>query len=161
VARRAGGGERFTPSPFAYTAGGSEAIQYARKILLDLSIRNPHDPQTEASKDFVTLRVISRLTIVNPTVHFDDETGSMAVEIGDESADDLLAPEMQPIQTTSTKMFPEDPFSLRHITAEFSGPLHLNPINLLPDYDVVWSRHASFSLFYPRPGFPISCARAR
>jgi hypothetical protein len=49
----------------------------------------------------VALGIIVGLIIVDVAVYFDNETGTMAVEVHDESVNHLLATEVQPVELTA------------------------------------------------------------
>jgi hypothetical protein len=62
--------------------------------------------------------VIIFLLFVNSTVHLYDEVYLIAVEISNESADYLLAAELQTCYLVSTTHVPKTAFCIRHMAAE-------------------------------------------
>lgn len=70
-------------------------------------------------------------------INLDDEARGVAVEVGDESVDDLLPAEVQASKTVVAEALPELGFSRRHRAAELARALKLGPVDRLADDDAV------------------------
>src|SRR3712207_6487337 len=58
---------------------------------------------------------------MNWSVHLDDKSGSVAVEVGNEAVDDLVAAEVEALQLVSAQCSPELRFCRRHFLPELLG----------------------------------------
>jgi hypothetical protein len=79
------------------------------------------DEQVMGSKDAITSSVVFRLMLMDCAVKLDDEVGGMAVEVRNEATYDLLASPAHAIDLVAAQAFPQQLFSLGHVTSKFSG----------------------------------------
>jgi hypothetical protein len=72
-----------------------DASEDARDVPQDVVVCDAEDGETTPGDDVVALPIIFELVLMNRPVDFDDEFERVAVEIGDEAIDDLLAAELE------------------------------------------------------------------
>ncbi len=80
--------------------------QHGRQFTQDLIIADPDDLETARCQDPVSLGVVSTLALVRRSVDLHHEGGSMAVEIDNESINELLTTEVQSGERVSAQGFP-------------------------------------------------------
>jgi hypothetical protein len=89
-------------------------------------IGNAQDAQPKRCQHFAARCVIVTLTSVRVSINLDHEPGGMVVEVNDEAVNDLLSPESQAKDLTSTDPVPQEPLRLGHLSSQIVGaaPLH-------------------------------------
>jgi len=97
---RFGLGARFRPASVV------DLDQYLVQVLAYIPVREPQDSQWSAPPNLVTFNVVVFLSLVDATVQLHDHTRRMAMEVGDEPIDGLLATEMQTTEPIGAQMSP-------------------------------------------------------
>jgi hypothetical protein len=109
-------------------------------VVGDFSIGQPHYHEVPGRKDAISLGIVLGLVFVNGTIDFDHDAESVAVKIGNETVDDLLPAEVQPLQTVPAQTLPQLSLFVSHLPSEFSSPNHLACIDRLSNDDIVRRR---------------------
>ena len=73
-------------------------------IVFNLLVREAKNTQVSCSYDFVTKEIVVCPLLMDRSIYFYNQTGSMAVEIGNEAIYDLLAAKMKTIQAVITQI---------------------------------------------------------
>jgi len=82
------------------------------------------DVEALGFEPLVTVLIVFELiALVLVAVDFDDEAGTVAVEVGDEWAEGVLGAEMEVVEFFGFDRGPEFLFRWRELSAEFFGPL--------------------------------------
>ncbi len=68
--------------------------------------------------------IVLPLLVMYQAIYFHDDPRSVAVEVHNETVNNLLTAEFQAIEPSGTQMFPEDFLLGRHFATQFSGPLY-------------------------------------
>jgi hypothetical protein len=131
--REGGRGVRF----FAHArpAYRRDALQHASKISHNLAVREADYRDAHRSERGRSRGVVLDLSVVNRAVQFDRERRGVAVEIHNESADDLLASEVEP-DPVSPDARPHDALFRCEFASQFERELFLLGRHTLPANDV-------------------------
>lgn len=70
------------------------------------------------------------------SVDLDNQTKCVAVEVGDETIDRLLAPEMQTYELIATQALPEHALGRRPAATHVARSLGLDVAHALPDHEM-------------------------
>jgi hypothetical protein len=76
-------------------------LKNSRRVPPNFAILNAQHDQAKCLHVLVALGIILHLRLVDATVYFEDQSYFMAVEIYDETTDDLLAAKVEIIQLPS------------------------------------------------------------
>ncbi len=88
----------------------------------------------------ISFRVVFGLLLMDFAVYFHDQSSGVTVEIHNESINDLLAAEVEAVQSIGTELLPENLLLLSHLATKFFGTPHLGRIHLLSNDDIT-NRH--------------------
>jgi hypothetical protein len=103
-------------------AGGTDKLEYPWEVVHYLFVFYAQKAQASLSHDAVARCIVICLFVVYDPIHFHDQTGGVAVEIGDESVNELLAAKVVAVQLVTPQRVPEPPFGRGHFATQFSGP---------------------------------------
>jgi hypothetical protein len=126
----------------------ADAFKSLVEIPHDFLVSNSKDTQSTLVEDVIPMGIVFHLSGVDRPVYLHDEPHGVTVEIDDEPIDDLLAPEVEAIETIGPQSGPQTPLSPRHGAAQFFGALEFVWINLLAGDDALF-RHGG--CFDPSP----------
>ena len=84
-----------------------------------LIVREAKHLDSRLSKKLLSYRVPRLRTLVGRAVYFNYYSGFRAVEINDKSPDCMLAPELEPQQSTATKPLPQRAFRRCSVVSHF------------------------------------------
>jgi hypothetical protein len=94
------------------------------------------DSQAEAAKNRVAFKVRLHLLAVDRPVDLDDQAGTVAVEINNQPADDLLAAKVHSLQAVRPQRLPKRRFRFRHRPAHLPRLLREGRVDRLAGEDV-------------------------
>lgn len=87
-----------------------------REMIQDLIVRETHNAQATKRESTFAVTIFFDLCIVNLAVYLHNQSSRVAVEIGNEAVNHLLAAKMQSIQFVPTHCLPEHHFRSRHLS---------------------------------------------
>src|SRR5690349_4293382 len=82
---------------------------------------------------------------VDRTVDLDNQRRGVAIEVRDESVDDLLSAKVEPTELIAPQASPENSLRRGHPTAKLLREFDFNLIDVLADDDISWSHWLSQS----------------
>lgn len=80
--------------------------QYVSKSCFDLVIGHAQHATAPSGENTVAFFVMALLVLVDRAIDFYDQAGCVAIEVDDEAIDDLLAAEMESVESMSAQPFP-------------------------------------------------------
>lgn len=108
-----------------------DAVQDPLQVGPDLPRRESEHAQPARANDGITIGIVVPLLFVVLPVNLDHQTGLGAIEVGDESVNDLLAPKVKSVQTVGPEASPQGVLLPRHPTSESLGKVEFVRGNLL------------------------------
>lgn len=106
-------------------------LQDICQIVINFIICEVYDMQTMVFQDVRSFCIFTLLIFMNRSVYFNYKASSMAIEIHNETCDQLLASKVATIQAVGTQLLPKSQFSRCHGFAQLACEGSLHWINLL------------------------------
>lgn len=87
------------------------ASQHVPEPLRDVGVRHPQDLKALASELLRSEAIGFDLEVMHRAIDLDHQLRGVAIEVDDESDEHMLATELEPSQTVSSQILPQDLFS--------------------------------------------------
>jgi hypothetical protein len=105
--------------------GRLNACQDAWQLALNVVVRHAQDADTTRPKDLVSRLIVPGLIQVYGPIDFHGKGSRMAVEIEDETIDDLLTAKTMSTRLSPTNSRPQDSLRRRHLGPKLPGSRQL------------------------------------
>lgn len=135
----------------ALLACGANACQHLVEARDHVAIGEAQDEQVTPGQDLVAGAVIVRLMQVNPSVEFDDDSGCMAIEVGNEAVNHLLTTPVQAVQLVGTQVLPQARLLWRHVAPQCASARLLDAPYRPPGDNPVMGRRVTAIVFVIDP----------